>query len=151
MQEGAWLLELSWACRGTVLKNTGKVIKGRNVHQRNYVVPKGDIVLVPRAFVDVASHYVGSFLSGVASPPTCKTMFPHPFHTLYGDSEFGWWCGKHHLTHDHEFNDECRMNVVLNPAYVVGIVSTTRLHFETSACSAVRLPHAAKVKNITHT
>lgn len=127
MQEGAWLLELSWACRDTVLKNTGKVIKGRNVHQRNYVVPKGDIVLVPRAFIDVGSHYVGSMLSGVVSPPACPKMFPHPFHTLYGNSEFGWWCGKHELRHDHEYNDECRMNVVLKPVYVVKVVNITRL------------------------
>lgn len=83
-----------------MLKNTGKVVKGRNVHQRNYVVRKADVSLVPRVFVDVASHYVGSFLSGVTSPPTCKTMFPHSFHTRDGDSKFGWWCGKHDLTHD---------------------------------------------------
>ena len=126
MQEGAWLLELSWACRGTVLKNTGKVIKGRNVHQRNYVVPKSDISLVPRAFIDIGSHYVGSMLSGVVASPTCTIMFPHPFHTLYGDSEFGWWCGKHELRHDYEYNDECRMNVVLNPAYVVKVVNITQ-------------------------
>lgn len=134
MKEGAWLLELSWACRGRVLKNTGKVIKGRKIYQKNYVVPRGDLSPVPRAFMDVGSHYVGSFLSGVSSPPVCDKMFPKPFHTLYGDKEFGYWCGKHELTHDEQYNDECRMNVLLNPTYLVGIVNLTRKNFRTGSC-----------------
>lgn len=126
MREYSWLLELSWHCRETVLKNTGKVIKRSKVYQKNYVVPRSDLQPVPRGFVDSGSHFVGSFLSGISTPPRCEQKFPWPYHTSYGNMQFGYWCGKHLLTHDKEYNDECRMNVILNPAYLINILNETR-------------------------
>ena len=90
MREGSWLLEVSWPCRGKVLRNTGKVIKGRKVNQKNYVLTREDLLPVPRGYLDAGSQYVGSFFSGVSTAPRCENLYPVPFRTLYGNADFGF-------------------------------------------------------------
>jgi len=134
MSDDSWLLELSWRCRGTSLKNTGKVIQGRQLNQRNFIIPENEVQLVPRGYADAGSHFIGSMLSGISNSPKCATKFSKPFQTLYGDREYGYWCGKDTLTHDRQYNDECRMNVILNPEYLINVVNSTLKRLPSKNC-----------------
>jgi hypothetical protein len=135
------LVELSYRCRDTVLKNTGKVRTPRQIYR---VVPDDSITLSPRAWLDQA-HYLGSEVSGRPTAPECHKLFPKPFHRQYGDAQNGYFCGIHHLDNhdDSKYSDECRMNVILSPPYVTQVVIETVTTLPNHGCN-----HSTYARNI---